>query len=78
LIILNFMNREHWEKHKQQNILQSLLLIVALTALVAYLGLILAGPWLAWLAVIVVISTYFFNPLLSPQVVLKLYRGRVL
>ena len=53
-------------------------MIIALTALVAYLGLILAGPWLAWSAVFVIILAYFFNPLLSPQVVLKLYRGRVL
>jgi len=72
------MNREHWENHKRQNILQSVLLIVTLTALVAYLGLILAGSWLAWAAVIVIILAYFFNPLLSPHVVLKLYRGRVL
>jgi len=72
------MNQHQWEQHKQHNLVQSALLIIALTALVAYLGFILAGPLLAWISVIVVILAYLFNPLLSPHVVLKLYRGRVL
>ncbi len=63
---------------KLRNLAQSLLLLLALAGLCGYLALLIGGGILAIVAVALVISSYLFNPAVSPRLILRLYRGRLL
>ncbi len=68
------MDESQWFKHKLINSIQSLLLIVGLTIILGILGGIIGGGIMAFYAIALVIALYFFNPFLSPHLILKMYR----
>jgi len=72
------MNKQQWLIHKRQNAFQSILLVLTLTSLASLLAYILAGSWLVWLVIFIIVLAYFFNPLLSPEIVLRLYKGKLI
>jgi len=65
-------------QHQFRNALQSLLLVLAMALLFGYLAWSLGGVPLAVAAVGAVAVAYLANPAVSPQWVLRLYRGRSL
>ncbi len=72
------MDEKQWLKHKLINIVQSVLLIVALTIILGLLGWFIGGCIFAFFAIMVAVALYFFNPMLSPHLVLKMYRTRLI
>lgn len=63
-------------KHKFINFLQSTALFLLLAGLMSYIALSIAGEFLAWLAFISVIVLYFANPVITPQLILRMYSAR--
>jgi len=67
------MDKSQWIKHNLINTLQTILLILALTVTLAILGWLIGGGIIAFYAIVLVIALYFFNPILSPHLILKMY-----
>jgi heat shock protein HtpX len=65
-------------RHKIGNLLQTLLLITGLGLLLGYLAWFIGGAPFAIAAFAVVIFAYALNPMLSPRLILRLFRGREL
>lgn len=65
-------------RHRIRNLFQTLLLIAGLGLLLGYLAWVIGGMPFAMAAFAVVLFTYAFNPILSPRLVLRLFRGREL
>lgn len=72
------MDPRRLSEHKLHNTLQSLLLILGLGVLCAYPAWLLAGPVGIWLAVPFVATVYFMNPVASPRLVMRMYRGEAI
>ncbi len=70
------MNSPEWLKHKLFNKIQSALLVCGMGALLGSLGWLIGGDFLAIVALGVVVTTYFLNPMVSPRLILSMYRGR--
>jgi heat shock protein HtpX len=68
------MDESQWIKHNLINTLQTILLIVALTLTLGILGWLIGGGIIAFYAIVLVVALYFFNPMLSPKLILKMYR----
>ena len=61
-------------KYKLRNTFQTILLIMALLITLGLLGWLIGGGFIAFYAIVLVIILYFVNPVLSPQLILKMYR----
>jgi heat shock protein HtpX len=61
-------------KYKLRNTLQTILLITALMITLGLLGWLIGGGFMAFYAIVLVIALYFMNPVLSPQLILRMYR----
>ena len=72
------MDKAQWRKHKLFNSIQSLVLIVALAIILGFLGNLIGGKFLAFFAIGGIFVLYFFNPVVSPYLVLKTYRTRLI
>lgn len=72
------MDKEQWLKHKLINTIQSMLLIVALTATLGILGWLIGGGVMAFFAIALAVAFYFFNPVFSPQLILKMFRTQAI
>jgi len=70
------MDESQWFKHKLLNTIQSILLVVAMTITLGLLGWLIGGGLMAFYAIALVVFIYFFNPVLSPYLILKMYRTR--
>jgi heat shock protein HtpX len=70
------MDESQLLKHKLRNSIQSILLIVALMVILGLLGWLIGGRNIAFFAIVLVVALYFFNPVLSPQLILRMYRTR--
>ncbi len=70
------MNTPEWLKHKLFNKIQSALLVGGMGALLGSLGWLIGGDFLAIVALSVIVATYFLNPMVSPRLILSMYRGR--
>lgn len=70
------MDRQRLATHKRNNIAQSLLLLVAMTAILGLLGWIVTGPdglvWSFLLGLVILV----LGPKLSPHLVLRMYRAQ--
>lgn len=72
------MDNEILFRHKLRNLLQSALLIAGLGLLLGYLAWVIGGTPFAAMAFAVVLLSFAFNPMLSPRLILRLFRGREL
>ena len=70
------MNRNWWRKHKAIIWLQSQALVFSMAALLGWVGWLLGGQVLAFIAVGATIFLYYVNPVLSPAVMLRAHRAR--
>lgn len=70
------MDESQLFKYKLRNTIQSILLILALMVMLGILGWLIGGGLFAFGAIMLVVALYFFNPALSPQLILKMYRTR--
>lgn len=68
------MKQKLWT-YKIRNQIQSLLLLVTLALLMAYLASLLGGSTLAWMAVVATVTLYLFNPVGVSSVVLSMNRA---
>ncbi|OMH33793.1 zinc metalloprotease HtpX [Motiliproteus sp. MSK22-1] len=68
------MDQQTLRQHRLNNRLQSLLLVVALAALVGYLGWMLGGLLLSTVGVLLACMVYLVNPQASLRLTLRLYR----
>jgi heat shock protein HtpX len=69
------MGQSELVRHRLINTLQTLLLLGAMSLLLGYLAWVIGGSALAVSAVALVVMLYWFNPAVSPRMVLKMYRG---
>jgi len=65
-------------QQRLHNQLHSALLVIAMSALLAYLGWLVGGPALGIVALFAVLLTYALAPRISPRMVLGMFRGRML
>jgi heat shock protein HtpX len=65
-------------RHKVRNLFQTLLLVGGLGLLLGYLAWVIGGIPFAIMAFAVVLFSFAFNPMLSPRLILRLFRGREL
>lgn len=72
------MDESQWFKHKLINTIQSILLIIALTATLGILGWLIGGGIMAFYAIVLVVALYFFNPIISPKLILKVYNTQLI
>lgn len=70
------MDQSRWKRHKLANILQSLMLVVAMAGLLGVLGWMIGGMGFALTALIMVLLLYLFNPFVSPRLILNMYGAR--
>jgi heat shock protein HtpX len=70
------MNSPQWLKRKLFNKIQSALLVGGMGTLLGSLGWLIGGDFLATIALSVIAATYFLNPMVSPRLILNMYRGR--
>jgi heat shock protein HtpX len=63
-------------RHKLLNFFQSLALVLLLAALMSYVAYIIAGDVLAWLTFLMVIVVYIANPMIAPNLILRMYRAQ--
>ncbi|MDM8560110.1 zinc metalloprotease HtpX [Candidatus Parabeggiatoa sp. HSG14] len=68
------MDESQWLKHKLLNIIQSLLLVIAMTVILGLLGWLIGGGIMAFYAIALVVAIYLFNPIVSPHLILRMYR----
>jgi heat shock protein HtpX len=72
------MDSAHFHWHKLRNGMQSLLLILALGGLCGWLAWFIGGVVLAVLCGLFILFSYRLNPIASPQLVIRLFRGQPL
>jgi heat shock protein HtpX len=70
------MINPQWIKHNLAAKIQSGILLVSLTALLGILGWLIGGLQLTAIAIGTVLVLYFFGPMMSPALVLKINHGR--
>ena len=70
------MNPSELLRHRLRNALQSLLLVLVLAGLLGYLAWILGGPFLFAVVLALVVFGYLVTPVVSPRLVLGMFRGR--
>ena len=70
------MNTAQWTKNKIEAKLQSAVLVASLSALLGLMGWLLGGSQLAFMLIGSVVLLYFFGPMMSPAIILKLNSGR--
>jgi heat shock protein HtpX len=70
------MNNIKWTKNKIEAKAQSAVLVASLAALLGLVGWMLGGGQLAFLLIGCVVVLYFFGPMMSPALILKLSSGR--
>ena len=72
------MNQRLWYKYNWLNGIQSILLVVSMALVLGLTGWLIGGTFLATAVVSLVFVLYFVNPLISPQLIARLYRCRPL
>lgn len=72
------MDRTQLLRHRLRNTLQSLLLVIALAGLCALLAWYIGGAPLALFVAAFILIAYRLNPVASPQLVIRLFRGQAL
>ncbi len=72
------MNENQWFKHKLWIGIQTFFLVTAMSALLGFLGWVLAGEAMAIFVLGLMIWFYFFLPKISPHLLLRMYRCREL
>ena len=72
------MNRNQLTRHKLANSIQSMLLVGSMMLILGTLGWLLGGGAFSFLAVCIVVLLYFLNAVVSPRLILRLHRCRVL
>ena len=70
------MDRDIWRRHRLSNLLQSLLLIVAMAAIFCILGWILGGTFGVVAAIALAALLVSFNSGVSPRLLLRMYGAR--
>jgi heat shock protein HtpX len=70
------MDESQWLKHKLLNTIQSLFLVITMTVVLGLLGWLIGGGIMAFYAIALVVAIYLFNPILSPHLILKMYRTK--
>ncbi|WP_316367116.1 zinc metalloprotease HtpX [Candidatus Thiodiazotropha sp. CDECU1] len=70
------MQRAIYQQHKVKNSLQSLLLIICLGGLCAWLAWFLGGLPMAVAMALVIVISYQINPVASPEWAMRLFRAR--
>lgn len=65
-----------WQKHKRMNILQSLLLLLAMAGLLSYLGWLIGGAVGVTLLLLGGLLLVLLNPRWSPNLMLRAYRAQ--
>ncbi|MES9943966.1 MAG: zinc metalloprotease HtpX [Candidatus Thiodiazotropha sp.] len=70
------MQRAIYQQHKVKNSLQSLLLIISLGGLCAWLAWFLGGLPMAVAMALVIVISYQINPVASPEWAMRLFRAR--
>jgi heat shock protein HtpX len=65
-------------QQRLHNLFQALLLVSAMALLCGYLAWLIGGTPLMLAALSAVLVAYFFNPAVSPRLILKLYHGRLI
>ncbi|MBV2094319.1 MAG: M48 family metalloprotease, partial [Candidatus Thiodiazotropha sp. (ex Codakia orbicularis)] len=70
------MKQATYIQHKAKNLLQSLILIISLGGLCAWLAWFLGGLPLALATAIVILIAYQLNPVASPEWAMRLFRAR--
>lgn len=68
------MDSMQLRRHRTLNRLQSLALLLAMAALLGAIGYLIGGFWWLLAAVAALLLVYFRNPLLSPRLLLGMYR----
>ncbi len=72
------MNESTWLRHKLRNSLQSILLLTGMVTLTGAVGWLLEGPdGILW-ALVAVVMLIVLNPMVSPTLILGMYRAREL
>ena len=72
------MDQLQLKQHRFRNTIQTLLLVCVLGGLCAWLAWFIGGPILALLTAVFIILAYHLNPVASPDLVVRLFRGRIL
>lgn len=72
------MKHSIWQQHTITNRLQSILLLGAMAGFSALLGWVLWGKDGLYILIIICIALYLLTPGISPQLIIKLYRGQQL
>ena len=72
------MNQTQLHHHRLRNSLQTLLLMLALGGLCAWLAWFIGGTPLALLTALFILFSYRLNPIASPQMAIRLFRGQPL
>ena len=72
------MNQIQLQQHRLRNSLQSLLLMLALGGLCAWLAWFIGGGPLALFTAVFILFSYRLNPIASPQMAIRLFRGQPL
>ena len=70
------MSNSRWEKHRPAAKVQSSILLVSLAALLSLLGWMVVGLQMALILIGAVIVLYWFGPMMSPLVLVKMNSGR--
>ena len=69
------MNKLQWAKNKIAAKIQSAVLVASLAALLSLLGWLVGGSQLAFMVIGVVVILFFFGPIMSPALFLKINSG---
>lgn len=72
------MNESTWLRHKLRNSLQSVLLLAGMMGLTGAVGWLLEGPDGVLWALVAVVLLIVLNPMVSPKLILGMYRAREL
>jgi heat shock protein HtpX len=72
------MYRTQLHQHRLRNSQQTLLLMLALGGLCAWLAWFIGGTFLALLTAVFILFSYRLNPIASPQLAIRLFRGQPL
>jgi heat shock protein HtpX len=70
------MIKSAWKKNRAITTIQSLALVVSLAVLLGLMGWLLGGQTFAAGAIGAVVVFYFLNPMVSPTIVMRMFRGR--
>ena len=72
------MNEKQWLRHKLWIEFQTFFLVTAMSALLGFLGWVIAGEVMAIFVLILMIGSYFILPKVSPHLLLRMNRCREL